>query len=251
MMVSCTASLVLCCDFHCTSTNSKEEKRLVFPDSPPSTIGDIKVHVQAHFSIPKCLQKLSFNGQVLDDSISVSDLYIRSHDCLSLSYLCEADVDFILEFTRLTLGQFAQDVELGFPSTFSNDDFLDTCSTYLRNIAYKKVAPWARIRSEANRQLLIQENSLHLIINIYTQLLKEPCDKRSESKMKLENSILSFIWNFSENRAARMLVSKMGGFDLMLKSLERSSRKSLERSSTQQNYQIRDVFDCAAGVVSK
>ena len=240
-----TASLMLRCEFHCTSTNSKEEKRLVFPDSPPSIIGDIKAHVQSHFSIPKCLQKLSFNGQVLDDSISVSDHYIRSHDCLSLSYLCEADVDFILEFTQSTLVLLAKHLTGSLP-TLSNDmvdDFLHVCSMKLHNLAFQKLSPWHSSRSEANRQLLFQENSLRLILNIYAQILKEPYDDRSESTAKLEISILMFVWNFSETRAARMAVFKMGGFDLVL--------KSLEHSSMQQNYRIHNEFDQVAGVISK
>lgn len=234
-------ALELRCEFCRTSTDTREEKRLVL-SAWPATVHDIKLHVQTHFSIPKCLQTLSHNGHSLEDSLSVSDLYIRSHDYLSLSYLCEADVEDTLEVVNSVLLPIVEGFETGLLDEEA-DDLFERCSTKLHDITFQKLLPWVDSRSEANCQLLIQEGGLRLIINILTHLLREPYSTRSDSKKQLETSIMAFFWNFSETRAARLAVIRSGGFALVL--------DSFLQSAQEQQYSFFNVFDQAVGVISK
>lgn len=246
-----TSSLELLVTFHCTSDGSSETRNLVL--SPrPSRIEDIKNYIQAKESIPKCLQKLTLKDHVLSNSQSLDDLYIRSEDSVTCTYLARADVEPLEKFihsslhpvlTRLQadaskLSQFhpEKDVKM----------LLHHCELTFHSVAYAHLLPWASVTSEANRQFLVQEGGIDHTMQLYALLLQVPWVERHLLLQRLELSCLTLLWNFAETASARQLVVEKEGFPMMLQSLMHYSQEEfLEK------YRMYDIFDTAIGCVSK
>jgi len=249
--MSQTASLELLVTFQCTADGSSKTGTLVL-SPPPNRIEEIKSHIQEKESIPKCLQKLTFKNQLLSDSQSLSNLYIRSEDSLTCSYLARADVKQLGKFihgslhpvlTRLqadasSLSQFhpKQDMEA----------LLHHCELQFHNVAYSRLLPWASVTAEANRQFLIQEGGIDHTMQLYALLLQVPWADRHLLLQRLELSCLSLLWNFAETASARQLVVERGGFPMMVQSLMHYSHDEFL-----QKYRMYDIFDTAIGCVSK
>ena len=246
-----TSSLELLVTFHCTSDGSSETRSLVL-SPPPNKIEDIKNYIQVKESIPKCLQKLTLKDHVLSNFQSLSDLYIRSEDSVTCTYLARADVDLLGRFihsslypvlTRLqaeasNLSQFhpEKDVKM----------LLHHCEMTFHSVTYSHLLPWANVTSEANRQFLVQDGGIDHTMQLYTLLLQVPWAERHLLLQRLELSCLMLLWNFAETASARQLVVERGGFPMMLQSLMHYSQEDfLEK------YRMYDIFDTAVGCVSK
>ena len=80
----------------CTSRKSTDSKILSL-SSFPSSILELKQAIESRFSIPVCVQSVSYQLAPLSDSDSLLERRIRSGDTLSVSYLCEADCKLIRE----------------------------------------------------------------------------------------------------------------------------------------------------------
>lgn len=240
-----TSLFVLRCEFHCSSTGAREDKQLKFQEIPKS-VNDVKAYIQTHFSIPKCVQQLSMNGHPLADHHSISDLYIRSGDCLSLTYLCKADVEFVLNFILSSLQPLASQLEASLCHNQMEEKaelvLPQSCEMGFVAIASDVFLPWSAPRSEANRQLFVQEGGLHYAIEILSHLLTVPLEEMSTHLKLIHALVLSILWNFAANRSARLAVIKMGGFTLMLRSVAQCSSDGMEES---------EVFDQAVGCIAK
>ena len=80
----------------CTSRKSTDNKILSLSSFPSSTL-ELKQAIESRFSIPVCVQSVSYQIAPLSDGDSLLERRIRSGDTLSVSYLCEADCQFIRE----------------------------------------------------------------------------------------------------------------------------------------------------------
>ena len=81
---------------NCTSRKSTDSKILSLSSFPSSTL-ELKQAIESRFSIPVCVQSVSYQLAPLSDSDSLLERRIRSGDTLSISYLCEADCQLIRE----------------------------------------------------------------------------------------------------------------------------------------------------------
>lgn len=245
------ASLELLVTLHCTVDGTSETRNLVLCP-PPSTIEEIKSHIQEKESIPKCLQKLTLKNQLLSDSQSLSNLYIRSEDSLTCAYVARADVKELKKFIRgslhTVLARLQADAS-SLPQFHPKQDMealLDRCELQFHNVAYSHLLPWASMTAEANRQFLIQEGGIDRTMQLYALLLQVPWSERHLLLQRLELSCLSLLWNFAETASARQLVVERGGFPMMVQSLMHYSRDEFL-----QKYRMYDIFDTAIGCISK
>ena len=80
----------------CTSRKSTDNKILSLSSFPTSTL-ELKQAIESRFSIPICVQSVSYQLAPLSDGESLLERRIRSGDTLSVSYHCEADCQLIRE----------------------------------------------------------------------------------------------------------------------------------------------------------
>ena len=81
---------------HCTKT-SLIDKGEIKLESPPQDILDVKKQVERQFSIPVCVQTVSFNGDTLTNHIKLSDLKVRNGDTFHVKYLAKGDCTDLME----------------------------------------------------------------------------------------------------------------------------------------------------------
>ena len=89
-------STVFHLQLNCTSRKSTDSKILSLNSFPNSTL-ELKQAIESNFSIPICVQSVSYQLAPLSDGDSLLERRIRSGDTLSVSYLCEADCQLIRE----------------------------------------------------------------------------------------------------------------------------------------------------------
>ena len=238
-------TFVLQFELCCTATGVEESKRVQFT-SMPGNVGDIKAYIQDHFSIPKCLQSISLKGHTLHSANTLPDLYFRSEDCLSVSYLHEADVKGISGFIHLTLCPIARRLAANQPLTVVElRTLLCSSSVSFSDMTHDKFLPWDNALSRANRELFVQEGGLEHCLEINSQLLKKPFHERSKEFQNLERHIISLLWNFCETYTDRSRVIRMGGLALAVKSLTHFSVDSLRTGQP-----VQYVFHQAAGFIA-
>ena len=83
----------------CTSQGSTDNAILMLNSFPSSTL-ELKQAIESRFSIPVCVQSVSYQLAPLSDNDSLLERRIRSGDTLSVSYLHEADCQFIKEVIK-------------------------------------------------------------------------------------------------------------------------------------------------------
>ena len=223
----------------------------------PETVVDIKERIEREFSIPKSCQTLTLptRGDVtLRDTEKITSLYVRNGDTVRVSYLDEADVEPIHSAVERSLRPVRQLLQSNsslksarnIQKRRDSDLLLGSCQSTLHELAYKKLLPWSKSRTEANRRYMLQEGVVDLVMEIYAVLLPLPWDGMGHSLQNLEICCLTFLWNFSETKYARQLVADKGGFNMMLRSLMyQSEEEFLEK------YIMHDIFDVAVGCISK
>lgn len=239
-------------EFYCVGLEEKSPTESVSVSPAPVTISDLKTIIQSKYSIPKCLQKISLDsGQTfLSNSELISDLYVRSSDIFTVTYLAKAEVSVIKDFGTKLLRPFLVQLTdfsekyLGLSSYRTNGVSEQAVRDGLHTIAYSHLLPWEQQPTvEANRQFLIQEEIIDNILQLYRLLSETPYHERNSFLQDLEISCLSLLWNFAETREARVLVAQRGGFELMMQSLVSHPGKT--------EYSMYDLFDHSVGCVSK
>ena len=244
-------SLELLVTLNCSSDGTSETKKLVL--SPvPKLVTAVKTSIETEFNIPRCLQCVSLNEQVLTDSQKIADLYIRNRDHLSVTYLAKANVASIRKFVRFFLHPLT--VLLGTNPKLLNKkdeeikDLMDHSESCLRHMAFSDLLPWQSPATEANRQLLIQEGGVNHTIELLSLLNQPPWDfsRWHHLLLRLEISCLSLLWNFAETGYARRMVIDRGGWDVMVRSL-----LHYPRDQFLVKYRMHDIFDAAVGCLSK
>ena len=243
-------------ELKCLCDDSVTQQTLLFSPIPEAVV-DIKERIETELCIPKSCQSLFLpgaGGAALGDAEKVAGLYVRSGDTLRVEYLDEADVEEIRGAVQRSLRPARQLLRSNsslndarkIQKKRNSDALLSSCQSVLHELGYKSLLPWSSARTVANRQYMLQEGVVDLVLEIYAVLLPLPWDWRGHLLQNLEICCLAFLWNFSETRYARQLVADKGGFDMMLKSLMHQSEEEFLRK-----YAIHDIFDVAVGCVSK
>ena len=244
-------SLELLVTLNCTSDGSSETKKLTLSPVPKSVTA-VKTSIETAFEIPRCLQRISLDDQVLTDSQEIGDLYIRSKDHLSVTYLAKANVESMRRFVHLFLRPLT--VLLGTDPKLLNktdkemEDLMNGSENGLCNTAFSDLLPWQSPVAEANRQFFIQEDGVKDSIKLLSLLNQPPWNftRWHHMLMRLEISCLSLLWNFGETAYARRMVVDGGGWEVMMKSL-----LHYPKSQFLAKYRIHDIFDTAVGCISK
>ena len=213
---------ILHLSLHCTSTGECSDSELMLNSLFP-TVGDVKKKVEEEFQIPKCLQDLTLNGRGdFEDHSTLRSLYIPKKSIATVYYSSSAQVDF---FRRLMteLVRMKETVS-NLPQTKNVEwSLIENCRMQLHAAVYTYFLPWTSPSVHANRQFVIQEGGITLVLDLLALVYPVsrsgvPCTTTAV-KMALAESLLLFLWCFAETMEDSHLVLEQGAAKLLLKYL--------------------------------
>ena len=183
-------------ELHCTKTGQTDIGEIKL-ESPPHTqdILDVKKQVEKQFSIPVCVQTVSYtSGHALKNDIKLSDLKVRNGDTFHVEYLAKGDCTDITE-TISWLGQLSQ--AMACASSDLNDI---TEAGVQQNLIEKLPAYWSDLTSSSyvNKLHFIHNNGVVEIMKVYAFLLQKPWNQMDQNLKYLECWIIESLCFFAE-----------------------------------------------------
>ena len=216
---------------NCTSRKSTDSKVLSLSSFPSSTL-ELKQAIESRFSIPVCVQSVSYQLAPLSDGDSLLERRIRSGDTLSISYLCEADCQLIREIISwirrvVTAIQCENGVE-------ANQLHTDQLIWSGINSSYHVTLPiqvfdWLSPKAFVNKLYFETEGGLTALVELYSELVGRDWPSMRPLQKYMESFSIQSIGNFGEIFPLRRISLKAGVLDMAMKSL---LRKVLEPGET-------------------
>ena len=157
---------------NCTSRKCIDSKILSLNSFPTSTL-ELKQAIESRFSIPVCVQSVSYQLAPLSDGDSLLERRIRSGDTLSISYPCDADCQLIREIILwirrvLTAIQCENGIE-------ANEIHTDNIIWSGLNSSYHETLPihvfdWLSPKAFVNKLYFETEGGLTALVGLYREL---------------------------------------------------------------------------------
>ena len=154
---------------NCTTQKSTDDKTLSLSSFPSSTL-ELKQAIESRFSIPVCVQSVSYQLAPLSDSDSLLERRIRSGDTLSVTYLCEADCPLIREIIEWVKNVTAaiQIEHLTEGGEANTDDIIKTGFFEAEYpISFHKSFRWLDPKCYANKLYFEAMGGLQAVIELY------------------------------------------------------------------------------------
>ena len=221
----CTFNLIM------TSTHANERTERVFSiPGYPTTGQALKDQIQSKFSIPACVQNLSFSSLPIRDSTCLKSIYLQHGDTVHVNYSMNADVEYftVLISTLQRINHVLDDVipELisGAPITSAMHQRLQTdCGAFTSDcvpLRYFSVFPTGT--PNANQLYFLSLDGLDLLVTIYKLLHQLPWHQLPLELQDLEYACLQIIWNFSATLGVRQLIVDNGVMEMVFKTMNRA-----------------------------
>ena len=207
----------------CTSRKSMDNKILSLSSFPSSTL-ELKQAIESRFSIPVCVQSVSFQLAPLSNSDSLLERRIRSGDTLSVSYLCEADCQLIREIILwLRRVVTAIQCENGRESyeNFTDDLIWSGLNANYHDTLPVKVFDWLNPKAYVNKLYFEAEGGLTKLVELYRELTNRDWACMRPLFKYLESFAIQSIGNFGEIFPLRRMSLKAGVLDMVMRSLLR------------------------------
>ena len=208
---------------NCTSRKSTENKLLSL-SSFPGSILELKQAIESRFSIPVCVQSVSYQLAPLSDNDSLLERRIRSGDTLFISYRCEADCQLIREIILwirqvVTAIQSENGIE-------ANEFLTDNIIWGGINSSYHETLPihifdWLSPKAFVNKLYFETEGGLTALVKLYRELTSRDWGSMRPLFKYLESFSIQSIGNFGEVFPLRRISLKAGVLDMVMKSLLR------------------------------
>lgn len=215
-------------DLFCTETSLTSNRAISFPDCP-KTVLSIKEKVEDKFSIPVCVQSLSYETNPLSDDATLEQSKIRAGDRFEVKYSSEGDCKGINEivswFGLVKMYLLAEDPSIAHPLSDSFEDvlMLGIEEELVEKLAFDYLFPWLDARKYANKLHFVHCGGLNVVMEVYEAILARHW-KTCVLKLKyVEYGILRILWNLSETMELRRLILRHNnnGLSLCIKSLLR------------------------------
>ena len=172
-----------------------------FVNGVPSTVADLKESVQSSFDIPKPIQKLSFEHQMLDDSASLKEMYLREGDTISVSYDHEGDCKEIIETVQWLRSLEGSLGLVMFPLQPATRDFINRgiYNRVLVKLAMDFFYPWFKTRTYVNKLHFIALNGFDVMAAILSKVLSASWEILEPCLHTIVEDILLSLWNMCES----------------------------------------------------
>lgn len=216
-------------ELFCTKTAHTERGVLHFPASGeqrPTTILAIKKKVEDQFSIPVCVQKLSFETHPLSDDTLLEGERIRSEDTFLIEYSAKGNCKEISS-TVAWFGKVREVLIAEDPTLTLSADLEDLISQgfddeLMEILAFEYLYPWLDTEKYVNKLYFVYCGGLEVVMDIYAAIHRHPWNECAFELKCLEESILRVLWNLCETfDLRRLIISHNNGLDLCIKSLLR------------------------------
>ena len=187
-----------CLQLHCTKTGLTEKGEIQL-ESPPHTqdILDVKKQVEKQFSIPVCIQAVSYNGQTLKNNIKLSDLRVRNGDMFHVEYLAKADCAGIMEIIS-----WLEQLSSAITACLDTDDIIEDGiqQDLLETLEKDFFSPWndPTSKSYVNKLFFVDKSGISLILKVYEFLLQKTWKEMTENYNYVERWIIESMWSFAE-----------------------------------------------------
>ena len=206
---------------HCTKTGlvDKGEFKL---ESPPEDVLEVKKQVERQFSIPVCVQTVSFNGEPLKDNIKLSDLKVRNGDTFHVKYLAEGDcADLMNTITWL------RQLSCAMASGSSDADLIDVAEIGIQQDLLINLEEFFSLyndptsRTYVNKLFFADNDGVSVILKVYDFLLQKTWNKLDERLKYLECFIIGSLWWFADTLPLCRLLIQHNVIQMVTKSLLR------------------------------
>ena len=209
---------------NCTSRKSVDNKILSLSSFPSSTL-ELKQAIESRFSIPVCVQSVSFQLAPLSNSDGLLERRIRSGDTLSVSYLCEADCQLIKEIIEwicrvVTAIQCETDGNESSEIHTDNLIWSGIDASYHGTLSIK-LFDWLNPKAYVNKLYFEAEGGLTKLIELYKELTNRDWACMRPLFKYLESFAIQSIGNFGEDFPLRRMSLKAGVLDMAMRSLLR------------------------------
>lgn len=211
---------------NCQAKKSSEVKLLTLPSFPTSA-GEIKEAIQAEFSIPACVQKLSYHSIPLTETGSLLDAcrHMRSHDTFTVDYSCEADVEKIDEVVgwvrEVTQSLYREDAEPNSVKTLHTLIHRGVRKKYDLLLAME-IFDWMDAKAYVNKIYFMDNGGLEAVLVLYKFVLEKEWTNMPQTYQFLEAFCSHAFANFGETLyLRRVLVERADGLDMATRSLKR------------------------------
>ena len=216
-------SVQLTCHLHCQADNTTEVRPLLLP-SLPSTVLDLKEKVQHEFSIPACIQTLSYHTEVLPDATQLSTKCMRSGDTVDILYLTRGDCRSVEEVNSwlrsLTLAYAACELHEGSEQEIDQLVY-DGLQSGLDSALGYDLFEWLIPRTMVNKIYFEYSEGLSLLLKLYQSIFQKEWSALHIHQRYLESVCTQAFANFGETAALRRKLVRMGVLELCFKSLLR------------------------------
>ncbi len=251
-------------ELFCSSTESSRKVKIVFDgDKEPEFLSDVMKKVEIDFSIPVCVQDVTYEGHPMEEKDNLKEARIRHGDSFYIKYSSEGDCSKITavskwfravrrqmekEHKSIAAGKMTQALELLIATGISGE--------IVEDLAFKYLFPWLDARKYANKLYFVSCGGLGEMMRIYDQIVQHPWGTCTLNVQCLEYSILRVLWNLSETfDLRRCMLSHNNCLQLCMKSLMREEILPNEDILTEEmNFSRRvlvEVIGAALGFLCK
>ena len=207
---------------HSTRTKLTEngEIQLESPASHTQDILDVKKQVQKQFSIPVCVQTVSFNGHTLKNDIKLSDLRVRNGDTFNVKYLAKGDCTDLMEIISW-LGQLSNAM------AHEYSDLNDIAENGVQQKFLKKLQAiffsWEdpTSRSYVNKLFFADNDGVGVILKVYEFLLQKTWTEMDITFKYFESWIVASLGCFTETFPLCRLLIQHNIIEMLTQSLLR------------------------------
>jgi hypothetical protein len=210
---------------NCQAKKSSQQKVLRLPGFPSST-SELKKAIQVEFSIPACVQALTYHSIPLTESMSLPDAcrHMRNHDTITVDYTCDADVERIDEIVGWVkdVTQCLRREAVNLYSARTSDTLIHKgiMDEYDKVLAME-IFDWMDAKAYVNKIYFVDCGGLDAVLDLSRFVLKKEWVDMSEFCQFLEAFCSHAIANFGETLYLRRLLVEQDGLEITRRSLGR------------------------------
>ena len=199
-------------ELHCSRDNSTTTGSLQFKAIPVMAL-DVKRAIQSTYSIPTCVQRLSYQSTVLQDGDQL-DSSLRSGDTFHVTYMGRGECREVEEGVRWMWELIEALENTGEESKAELDALLlrGRAENHDNNLSTHLFIPWCTDVKYVNKLHFVAEKGLDALMKLYTLATSESMKENIKCK-EVEHMCLTSIANFCATHELQKLALQYGAQD--------------------------------------
>ena len=200
-------------ELRCSRDNSTTTGSLQFEAIIPATTLDVKRAIQSAYSIPICVQRLSYQSTVLQDGDQL-DSSLRSGDTFHVTYMGRGECREVEEGVRWMWELIEALESTGEDSKAELDALLlrGRAESHNYNLSTHLFIPWCADVKYVNKLHFVAEKGLDALMKLYTLATSESMKENIKCK-EVEHMCLTSIANFCATHELQKLALQYGAQD--------------------------------------